>query len=136
MLVTTSTKLMRAEKSLPTAGDAVMLMRQLMRAERSLPTAGSGVMLMTQLMWAELSPPTAGSAVLLMTKLMRAEQSLPLPKAGSNATKQDCVVLLREMKGDHQDKHNHTVHQCLELATICVAPLAGGMLHQLCAQPR
>ena len=42
--------------------------------------------------------PTAGSAVMLT----RAEQRLPT--AGSNATKQDCVVLLHEMKFDHQDQ--------------------------------
>ena len=54
----------------------------LTRAEQSLPTEGL---------------PTAGCAVMMM----RAEQSLPT--AGSNATKQDCVVLLHEMKFDHQD---------------------------------
>ena len=40
----------------------------------------------------------AGCAVMLM----RAEQSLPT--AGSNTTKQACVVLLQEMKFDHQDQ--------------------------------
>ena len=80
-------------------------------------------------MWAELSPPTAGSAVLLMTKLMRAEQRLPLPKAGSNATKQDCVVLLREMKGDHQDQAQAYCPPMPGTRHHIFAPFAGGLLH-------
>ena len=67
------------KRGLPTAGSAVMLTK----AEQSLPTEGL---------------PTAGCAVMMM----RAEQSLPM--AGSNATKQDCVVLLHEMKFGHQDQ--------------------------------
>ena len=39
--------------------------------------------------------PTAG-------RVLRAEQSLPT--AGSYTTKQDCIVLLPEMKFDHQDQ--------------------------------
>ena len=54
----------------------------------------SAVMLMRD----ELSLPTAGSAVMMT----RAEQSLPA--AGSYTTNQDCVVLLPEMKFDHQDQ--------------------------------
>ena len=83
--------------------------------------ATSTKVMRTQLVWAELSPPTAGSAVLLMTKLMRAEQRLPLPKAGSNATKQDCDVLLHEMKFDHQDQ-----------TQACCPPMPGSRHHINC----
>ena len=70
------------------------------RAEQSLPTEGL---------------PTAGCAVMMM----RAEQSLPT--AGSNATKQDCVVLLHKMKFDHQDD-----------TQACCPPMPGTRHHMFC----
>ena len=56
----------------------------------------------------------AGCAVMLM----RAEQSLPT--AGSNTTKQACVVLLQEMKFDHQDQKQ-----------ACWPPMPGTRPHML-----